>query len=569
MLAAVLAGPALADTVSLEPGMDRMGGDYKNFTISQNDPALCRKACLDDASCKAFTFVKPGIKGPAGVCFMKSSAVAATPNPCCTSGMKLLGLSPVLTPVETGGTTIPIVMVVQVIPPPYDVKLDFDPDQSGLRWQWGKEGCFPGAAGKPVTCPWIKDIEGFKVYNPAGKLIRTVSNPSLRTTLLGKTSEDCLSVKAYKGALESAASVPSCGANGGKVLPQPADPALAAPSNLRLAKTAAECSAATGGVFMGLMCDAAIKANGQALVFTWTGGKSSIDGFRLYDSYNGSAMLNATQANPDSRLFVIPALDGVKVSDWCFYVRSFEDERESKPSNTVCVQPLPKVIPPPPPPNLLVLTPAKGNTVTDVRSEKNFNNGCPWAKKVFSSRAKGDFVDGMVVGFIHKDKNILCGKRLLIWMEGDVEFPLADVPAKFTKATLKFTSGGTMAIINTKPGLLDSFGNPKTLNTVNCVREVFAYDTKILHKPGGTQYEYMGENSAYFGYLGLTTLATGTNTAVDGANVLDVTELLRNRLKAKKKKVGIAFGVDQAMYANQDMCLAPFHSFSLEIESKK
>jgi hypothetical protein len=89
-LALVFSNAAFAGgtNVSLEVGQDRMGGDYKGFALAQPDAQLCRQACADDTACHAFTYVKPGIKGPEAMCFLKSSVVPATADACCTSGAK-------------------------------------------------------------------------------------------------------------------------------------------------------------------------------------------------------------------------------------------------------------------------------------------------------------------------------------------------------------------------------------------------------------------------------------------------------------------------------------------------
>ena len=79
---------ANAQAVSLENGMDRLGSDYKGFALGQPDPWLCRQACADDRMCKAYTYVRPGVKGPDAMCYLKSSVPPATPNECCASGMK-------------------------------------------------------------------------------------------------------------------------------------------------------------------------------------------------------------------------------------------------------------------------------------------------------------------------------------------------------------------------------------------------------------------------------------------------------------------------------------------------
>ncbi|MFA6985075.1 MAG: PAN domain-containing protein [Arenimonas sp.] len=101
----LFSGAAHADgTVTFEPGVDRMGGDYKGFALSAADPQLCRQACASDAVCQAYTYVQPGVKGPEAMCFLKTSAAAASANACCSSGVKQAAA--VLSPIaRTAGTT--------------------------------------------------------------------------------------------------------------------------------------------------------------------------------------------------------------------------------------------------------------------------------------------------------------------------------------------------------------------------------------------------------------------------------------------------------------------------------
>jgi hypothetical protein len=73
---------------SFEPGTDRMGSDYRGFALVQPDPQLCRRACEGDAHCKAFTFVREGLKGPQAMCFLKNAIPAPRRDDCCTSGAK-------------------------------------------------------------------------------------------------------------------------------------------------------------------------------------------------------------------------------------------------------------------------------------------------------------------------------------------------------------------------------------------------------------------------------------------------------------------------------------------------
>ncbi len=74
-------------TSSIEYGVDRPGKDYKNFNIA-NDPLICKKHCLNEANCRAWTFVRPGHQGPSARCWLKTAVPAAKNAPCCVSGEK-------------------------------------------------------------------------------------------------------------------------------------------------------------------------------------------------------------------------------------------------------------------------------------------------------------------------------------------------------------------------------------------------------------------------------------------------------------------------------------------------
>jgi hypothetical protein len=86
LLAMGIPGTAQAQ-LTLEPGMDRAGSDFENLAIPA-DPELCRAKCAAHGRCKAYTYVKPGVQGPSARCYLKDPAPPATPNPCCTSGVK-------------------------------------------------------------------------------------------------------------------------------------------------------------------------------------------------------------------------------------------------------------------------------------------------------------------------------------------------------------------------------------------------------------------------------------------------------------------------------------------------
>jgi hypothetical protein len=64
---------------SIEPGTDRMGGDYRDFDLPQARFELCRDACASDAMCKAFTYADPGFRGPNAHCWLKSTVYPGRP----------------------------------------------------------------------------------------------------------------------------------------------------------------------------------------------------------------------------------------------------------------------------------------------------------------------------------------------------------------------------------------------------------------------------------------------------------------------------------------------------------
>jgi hypothetical protein len=80
-------------TAALPPGAaagrDRPGGDYSSFNLPGPNPGACASACQGDATCKAWTYVNPGVFGPQARCYLKSIVPAETAATCCISGAKL------------------------------------------------------------------------------------------------------------------------------------------------------------------------------------------------------------------------------------------------------------------------------------------------------------------------------------------------------------------------------------------------------------------------------------------------------------------------------------------------
>jgi hypothetical protein len=79
---AILMGPGHA-------GFDRTGADIANFALPAATPAMCQQRCADNAACRAWTYVNPGVQGPQAHCWLKGSMPLETANGCCTSGIKV------------------------------------------------------------------------------------------------------------------------------------------------------------------------------------------------------------------------------------------------------------------------------------------------------------------------------------------------------------------------------------------------------------------------------------------------------------------------------------------------
>ncbi len=107
----------------LEPGVDRPGMDISAFWLAEADPLRCRRACLENPECQAFTYTEPGVDGEFAHCWIKSGVPDAVPNPHCVSGTR--GSAGILSPV----------------PPEFEVNFD-RPGMDYLDFDTGtKESC--------------------------------------------------------------------------------------------------------------------------------------------------------------------------------------------------------------------------------------------------------------------------------------------------------------------------------------------------------------------------------------------------------------------------------------------
>lgn len=77
-----------AGTISIETDTNRGGSDFVSFPAIDNRVEFCRDACAAEQSCVAYTYVVPGLQGPRAMCWLKSGVPPATPDTCCTSGVK-------------------------------------------------------------------------------------------------------------------------------------------------------------------------------------------------------------------------------------------------------------------------------------------------------------------------------------------------------------------------------------------------------------------------------------------------------------------------------------------------
>jgi len=87
----VKGAPAQSAGMTTEPGMDRPGRDYRNFDLPRADANLCSEACRTDSKCLSYTYVKPGVQGPAARCWLKETVAEGRPDSCCVSGVKGAG----------------------------------------------------------------------------------------------------------------------------------------------------------------------------------------------------------------------------------------------------------------------------------------------------------------------------------------------------------------------------------------------------------------------------------------------------------------------------------------------
>lgn len=114
---------------SLEMDTDRFGGDYRSFDLSSADPCECARQCVDDVSCRAFTYGPPDALGSAAKCWLKNSIPISAPGTGLISGVISARTTPGSDP-STRRLRAPF----QISPPNSSV-LSTYPRNLYLRWQ--------------------------------------------------------------------------------------------------------------------------------------------------------------------------------------------------------------------------------------------------------------------------------------------------------------------------------------------------------------------------------------------------------------------------------------------------
>jgi hypothetical protein len=75
-----------ARDLQAENAVNRPGSDFKNFNT--DNWATCRNACAGEEICASWTYVRPGVQGPTGRCWLKNIVARPVPDKNCISGVK-------------------------------------------------------------------------------------------------------------------------------------------------------------------------------------------------------------------------------------------------------------------------------------------------------------------------------------------------------------------------------------------------------------------------------------------------------------------------------------------------
>lgn len=154
-----------------EVNKDRPGNDYSSFNLPAADAALCKDACDSQAQCRAWTYVKPGVQGPAPRCYLKNPTPAAVNDNCCISGVKP---NPVVIPpgAQAGKNRPGADYAVSNVANPTICKNACDGQANCKSWSWAYPGV-EAASGRchlkgavPASVNSVGHISGVKAGDP-------------------------------------------------------------------------------------------------------------------------------------------------------------------------------------------------------------------------------------------------------------------------------------------------------------------------------------------------------------------------------------------------------------------
>ena len=86
MLLVPIDSKAQYEVSTLEHSNDRPGLDYNSFELDTGY-GHCEFRCKNEKRCRAWTYVRPGIQGARGRCWLKEGLPGSVSNDCCTSGV--------------------------------------------------------------------------------------------------------------------------------------------------------------------------------------------------------------------------------------------------------------------------------------------------------------------------------------------------------------------------------------------------------------------------------------------------------------------------------------------------
>jgi hypothetical protein len=158
----VTIGPAGAEVErEMANGINIPGGDIASFALQDPDPAFCRQACDQNAQCRAWTFVKPGVQGSQAMCWIKGTIGGGQVDPNTISGIKPNAGGPVPGGARVAssmslGINLPGSDLTSLVLPRSDPALcqaACDANGQCRAWSFVK----PGVQGPQATC-WLKTV---------------------------------------------------------------------------------------------------------------------------------------------------------------------------------------------------------------------------------------------------------------------------------------------------------------------------------------------------------------------------------------------------------------------------